>query len=135
MITTSSSAIRLNSFVSRPSTVPMLLYQRMSMIKSGFNCLHLVVRHFVYPKSVHIQSAKAASRIAYHASPAILSRCPPRSRSSAEPTTCRPRQTDLRGSARADLFKLCQTNGPMGQSRWKALESSRTMKVLPSTKH
>jgi len=38
----------------------------------------------LYPASVHIQSTKAASRTAYHASSAILSRFSPRSPSSAE---------------------------------------------------
>ena len=42
MITTSSSAIRLSSFVSPPSTVSILLYQEMSMIKTGFKCLNLL---------------------------------------------------------------------------------------------
>src|SRR5208283_349391 len=32
----------LTSFVNQPSTVPILLYQEMSMIKTGFNCLNLL---------------------------------------------------------------------------------------------
>jgi len=42
MITTSSSAIRLSSFVSPPSTVSILLYQEMSMIKNRIQMSELI---------------------------------------------------------------------------------------------
>jgi len=120
MITTSSSAIRLSSFVSPPSTVSILLYQETSIIKTGFKCLNLLrvpcPPSFCISRYVHIQSTKAASRTAYHASSAIL----PAFRHDPHPLPSLQladhSKRIFEDPPAPTLFKLCLGHRPVGQS-------------------